>query len=82
MKTRTVKIRVEAENPDYTLRPGMFVTAELEAEVDAKGRVIKPEWAGKYICPVHPSEQCEFGTGILSREQDGFAACLGLRVRG
>ena len=56
-KTRTVKIRVEAENPDYTLRPGMFVTAEIEAEVDAKGRVIKSEWAGKYICPIHPIEQ-------------------------
>src|SRR5208283_2174472 len=56
MKTRTVKIRVEADNPDYTLRPGMFVTAELEAEIDAKGKLIKPEWAGKYICPVHPTE--------------------------
>lgn len=56
MKTRTVKIRVEAENPEYILRPGMFVTAELEAEIDAKGRVIKPEWAGKYICPSHPSD--------------------------
>ena len=56
-RTRTVKIRVDAENPDYTLRPGMFVTAELEAEVDSKGKVIKPEWAGKYICPVHPTEK-------------------------
>ena len=54
-KTRTVKIRVEADNPDYTLRPGMFVTAELQAEVDSKGKVIKSEWAGEYICPVHPS---------------------------
>ena len=63
-KTRTVKIRVEAENPDYTLRPGMFVTAELEAEVDSKGRVIKPEWAGKYICPVHPSDQGSSKPGI------------------
>jgi Cu(I)/Ag(I) efflux system membrane fusion protein len=52
-----VKIRVEAENPEYILRPGMFVTAELEAEIDAKGKVIKPEWAGKYICPIHPSGQ-------------------------
>ncbi|HTY24888.1 MAG TPA: efflux RND transporter periplasmic adaptor subunit [Desulfomonilaceae bacterium] len=55
-KTRTVKVRVDAENTDLKLRPGMFVTAELEAEVDAEGRVIKREWAGKYICPVHPSE--------------------------
>ena len=56
MKTRTVKVRVEADNPDLTLRPGMFVTSELEAEVDAQGRVIKREWVGKYICPVHPSD--------------------------
>lgn len=56
-KTRSVKIRVEAPNADYTLKPGMFVSAELEAELDAKGRVIKSEWVGRYICPVHPSEQ-------------------------
>ncbi|MBM4327411.1 MAG: DUF3347 domain-containing protein [Deltaproteobacteria bacterium] len=55
-KTRSVKVRVEADNPDLSLRPGMFVSARLEAEVDAKGRVIKSEWAGKYICPVHLSD--------------------------
>jgi membrane fusion protein, copper/silver efflux system len=64
MKTRTVKIRVEAENPDYILRPGMFVTAELEAEIDSKGKVIKPEWAGKYICPIHPTEQGSLEPGF------------------
>jgi membrane fusion protein, copper/silver efflux system len=64
MRTRTVKIRVEAENPDYTLRPGMFVTAELEAEIDSKGKVIKPEWAGKYICPIHPTEQGSLEPGF------------------
>jgi len=63
-KTRTVKLRVEAENPDLTLRPGMFVTAELEAEVDAEGRVIKREWSGKYICPVHPSDNPSSEPGI------------------
>ena len=52
--TRSVKIRVEAENPELLLKPGMFVTGELEAEADQSGRVIKSEWAGKYICPVHP----------------------------
>jgi len=54
--TRSVKIRVEANNPDLLLKPGMFVSAELEAEVDSKGRVVKSEWAGKYICPIHPSD--------------------------
>lgn len=63
-KTRTVKVRVEADNPDLTLRPGMFVTSELEAEVDAQGHVIKREWAGKYICPVHPSDNPSSEPGI------------------
>ena len=27
--TRTLKVRLEAENPDYALRPGMFVDVEL-----------------------------------------------------
>ncbi len=63
-KTRTVKVRVEADNSDLTLRPGMFVTAELEAEVDAQGHVIKREWAGKYICPFHPSDNPSSEPGI------------------
>ncbi|MEW6352261.1 MAG: efflux RND transporter periplasmic adaptor subunit [Thermodesulfobacteriota bacterium] len=56
LKTRSVKIRVDADNPDLALRPGMFVSAQLEAEVDQKGRVIKPDWVGKYICPVRPGD--------------------------
>ncbi|MBI5251646.1 MAG: efflux RND transporter periplasmic adaptor subunit [Desulfomonile tiedjei] len=56
METRTVKVRVDAENPDYELKPHMFVNAELEAEMDDQGRVIKPEWVGKYICPFDPKE--------------------------
>ncbi|MEW6530936.1 MAG: efflux RND transporter periplasmic adaptor subunit [Thermodesulfobacteriota bacterium] len=63
-KTRSVKVRVEADNPDLSLRPGMFVSARLEAEVDAQGRVIKSEWAGKYICPVHPSDTPSDTPGI------------------
>lgn len=56
MPTRTVKVRVDAANPDYELKPHMFVNAELEAEIDDHGSVIKPEWLGKYICPFHPEE--------------------------
>ncbi|MBI4962432.1 MAG: efflux RND transporter periplasmic adaptor subunit [Desulfomonile tiedjei] len=62
--TRSVKIRVEAENPELLLKPGMFVTGELEAEVDQSGRIIKSEWAGKYICPVHPKEEASSEPGI------------------
>jgi hypothetical protein len=56
MSTRTVKVRVDAENPDYELKPHMFVNAELVAEIDDQGRVVKPEWVGKYICPFDPTE--------------------------
>ncbi|MBM3300820.1 MAG: DUF3347 domain-containing protein, partial [Deltaproteobacteria bacterium] len=63
-KTRSVKIRVEADNPDLKLKTGMFVSAELQAEIDEKGRVIKPEWAGKYICPVHPSDEASPTPGM------------------
>ncbi|MFC1834000.1 efflux RND transporter periplasmic adaptor subunit [Thermodesulfobacteriota bacterium] len=56
MATRSVKVRVEADNPDLALKPHMFVTAEVEAEVDDQGRVIRSEWAGKYICPLYPKE--------------------------
>jgi Cu(I)/Ag(I) efflux system membrane fusion protein len=63
-KTRSVKIRAEAENPDRELKPGMFVSAELEAEVDKDGRVIKSEWAGKYVCPMHPKDEASPVPGI------------------
>jgi membrane fusion protein, copper/silver efflux system len=56
MSTRTINVRLDAPNPDYELRPHMFVNAVLEAEMDDHGNVIKPEWAGKYICPFDPEE--------------------------
>jgi Cu(I)/Ag(I) efflux system membrane fusion protein len=62
-KTRSVKVRVDAPNPDYLLKPGMFVSAELEAELDDRGKVVKPEWAGKYICPVHPRDEASEAPG-------------------
>lgn len=56
MPTRTVKVRVDVANPNYELKPHMFVNGEIEAEVDDHGRVVKPEWVGKYICPFDPTE--------------------------
>jgi Cu(I)/Ag(I) efflux system membrane fusion protein len=64
MKTRSVKVRVEADNPEFILKPGMFVTAELKAEVDVKGKVIKSEWAGKYICPLHLGDSVSDTPGV------------------
>ncbi len=63
-KTRSVKVRVEADNPDLLLKPGMFVNASLEAELDSQLRVIKPDWAGKYVCPVHPRDEASASPGL------------------
>lgn len=54
-KTRTVKVRVNVDNPDGKLKPGMFVRSVLRAKVAQGGAVMDPELAGKWICPMHPS---------------------------
>jgi RND family efflux transporter MFP subunit len=43
-KTRTAKIRLEFENPGYFLKPGMFVSAQLHAELEGSA-VLVPESA-------------------------------------
>ncbi len=63
-KTRSVKVRVEADNPDLLLKPGMFVNARLEAELDSQLRVMKSDLAGKYICPVHPRDEASPSPGL------------------
>ncbi len=54
-KTRTVKVRVNVDNPDGRLKPEMFVRGVLRAKVAQGGAVMDPELAGKWICPMHPS---------------------------
>ncbi|MDF1555536.1 MAG: efflux RND transporter periplasmic adaptor subunit [Deferrisomatales bacterium] len=41
--TRTLKIRLEADNPEYVLRPDMFVDVELPVELDPA--IVVPEEA-------------------------------------
>ena len=43
-KTRTAKVRLEFENPGYYLKPGMFVSALLHAQLEASA-VLVPESA-------------------------------------
>ena len=52
--TRTVKIRVNVDNEDGLLKPGMFVRATVQAEIGADGQVVGTELAGKWISPMHP----------------------------
>jgi len=53
-KTRTVKLRVNVDNPEGKLKPEMFVKAIVRSKVAIGGRVMAPEMAGKWICPMHP----------------------------
>jgi len=53
-KTRTVKLRVNVDNAHGKLKPGMLVRAVVHPTVAAGGKVMAPEMAGKWICPMHP----------------------------
>jgi len=53
-KTRTVKLRVNIDNPDVKLKPEMFVRAVVRARVSAGGRVMDVAMVDKWICPMHP----------------------------
>jgi len=54
-RTRTVKIRVNVSNLEGKLKPGMFVKAVVRSRVASGGRVMDPDMAGKWICPMHPA---------------------------
>jgi len=53
-RTRTVKVRVNANNPGNRLKPDMFVRAVIRSKILGDGRVIAPDLAGKWIGPMHP----------------------------
>ena len=53
-RTRTVRVRVNVENPDLRLKPGLFITATIQAQISDQGTVVGPSYTGQYICPMHP----------------------------
>ncbi len=80
-KTRTVKVRVNVENPDGRLKPEMFVRAVAHSEVAAGGRVVDAELAGKWMCPMHPEiikeevGECDrCGMPLVRTESLGFVS--------
>lgn len=52
--TRTVKVRVNVENTEHRLKPGMFVRATVIAKLAKSGKVMNSKLAGKWIAPMHP----------------------------
>lgn len=53
-KTRTIKLRVNVQNENNKLKPGMFVRANIKAELGEGGAIYEKDLAGKWICPMHP----------------------------
>jgi len=79
--TRSVKVRVNAANPDGKLKPGMFASAVVRAQVASGGRVMAPDLAGKWICPMHPDVvrdgpgACDVcGMPLVTTESLGYVA--------
>ncbi len=66
-KTRTVRVRVNMENPGGKLKPEMFVNAVVRSQVVSDGKVMNPELAGKWISPMHPE--------IVSDEPGDCSVC-------
>ncbi len=52
--TRTTKVRVNVDNGDGALKPGLFVNGVVKAKVYGQGKVIDTALKGKYIGPMHP----------------------------
>jgi Cu(I)/Ag(I) efflux system membrane fusion protein len=80
-KTRTVKVRVNVPNPQYKLKPEMFVRAVVRSKLSVSGKVMDPELAGKWISPMHPEivkngpGTCDVcGMPLVKAEDLGFIA--------
>jgi len=52
--TRTIKVRINMDNHEGKLKPGMYVNARLKAKLGGSGVIIDSELMGKYMCPMHP----------------------------
>ncbi len=77
--TRTVKLRVNVDNNQGKLKPQMFVKAIVRAKVAKGGKVMAPEMAGKWICPMHPdvvkdsAGSCDIcGMDLVTTESLGY----------
>ena len=52
--TRTAKVRVNVDNTNGRLKPGMFVRAVASARLGMGGMVLDRQLAGKWVSPMHP----------------------------
>jgi Cu(I)/Ag(I) efflux system membrane fusion protein len=86
-KTRTVKVRMNVQNPDGLIKPGMFVHGTIHATLDGDGKSINPELANKWICPMHPEvvrdqkDDCDVcGMDLVKSESMGIVRTAGINL--
>ena len=79
--TRTVKLRIDAKNPQGKLKPGMFVRATVKPRLAASGQVMSTELSDKWICRMHPgvvkdgSGDCDIcGMPLVRTESLGYVS--------
>jgi membrane fusion protein, copper/silver efflux system len=53
-ETRTVKVLLNINNTERKLKPGMFVSAVIRAELLANGKPAPTGIEGQWSCPMHP----------------------------
>ncbi len=70
-RTRTVKIRVDADNAHGRLKPGMFVNAVVKAGIAKGSKVVDNSLAGKWIGPMHPE---------IIRDKPGKCPICGMKL--
>ena len=79
--TRSITLRLSVDNEDGGLLPGMFVRGQVVSELAAGGTVYEPDFAGKWISPMHPeivqdmAGTCDVcGMDLVSAESLGYAS--------
>lgn len=71
--TRTIKVRVNVDNPDRRLKPEMYVTALIDVAVGAGGHAATPAARGAFACPMHTWETADAFTICPICEMDMVA---------
>jgi len=70
-RSRATKVRVSVRNDGGLLKPGMFARVQVKSELAGEGRLMEPELADRYVCPMHPH--------VMSEEKGRCEVC-GMRM--
>ncbi|MGI9012850.1 MAG: efflux RND transporter periplasmic adaptor subunit [Phycisphaerales bacterium] len=77
--TRTIPVRVNVDNTQGLLKPGMYARTVVKTKIASYGQIISDDLAGKWISPMHPEiikdgpGQCDIcGMDLVPVEELGY----------